>query len=625
MLTAIPLLFASLCLAQEPAEVPLKVVPIETSAKDRLLSVRVDTMGRIFLGSYDTLYVCEPKDDGTYHPRKPLYRFPERTWINDIEVRGDDVYVLTAHALYVFVDGVRKRDGLLPRKLLWGVPGGRPFAGMQKMAWGPEGDLYFTVGDVVPEGRLGYWTFFSQPAWTKTYYRGAGGVFRCKPDGTNLRVVADGLHHASNLTFDRHWNLFTSERRGKGTAEIWHVTPHARLGASDRLPPIYAEGESEFRAGPTYYDDGLLPASLRDRLLLVRAGRTMAFEVEPHGASFKAKAGAASCEANPNIWVVGRGGRLFSVYESVDMITTPDDDAKAPFEPYEASEATADKLWRELNHASWQRRYRAHIEIARRGGDLLKEAKTRLRDATASDPAYSHLIWLTAKGRQGSLHLIGLIGHADAKVRAQALRALGEFPEQLHREPIFTNALSDKDAHVRLSAMLAHFAPKVVADRAAMQAIERDLACSDDPYLRQAATLFLARRLTRKQIEAFCASKDASTRLAGVFIAGHRLTLPPDGVIAQQLPLRMRSEDGVSAIEFPDGKRDLRDNGRIGSYTIAEHWKADMHAEESELLFKLLRKMLDDADAPVRTQAARFLALLDDPRCAADVAHVLKK
>ena len=44
-----------------------------------------------------------------------------------------------------------------------------------------------------------------------------------------------------------------------------------------------------------------------------------------------------------------------------------------------------------------------------------------------------------------------------------------------------------------------------------------------------------------------------------------------------------------------------------------------------ELLFTLLRKMLDDDDARVRTQAARFLALLDDPRCAAEVARVLKK
>ena len=32
---------------------------------------------------------------------------------------------------------------------------------------------------------------------------------------------------------------------------------------------------------------------------------------------------------------------------------------------------------------------------------------------------------------------------------------------------------------------------------------------------------------------------------------------------------------------------------------MAEHWKVDMHTEEQELLYKLLRKMLNDDDKPV--------------------------
>lgn len=213
--------------AQAPDDIKLKLVPIENKSKDRLNAIRVDTMGRIFIGGYDTVWVCEPKANGEYHPRKPLYRFPERTWINDIEVRGDNLYVLTANALYVFVDGVRKRDGFLPRKLLWGVAG---------------------------------------------------------------------------------------------------------------LPPMLAEEGSEFRAGPTFYDDAILPAELRGRLLTVRGGRIASFDVEPHGASFTAKAGATTRSAAPNIWAVGRGGRLFTAYESVEMITTLNDDAKIPFEPFESTD-----------------------------------------------------------------------------------------------------------------------------------------------------------------------------------------------------------------------------------------------------------------------------------------------
>ncbi len=610
---------------QEPPDVKLKVVPIDAGAKDRLLSVRVDTMGRVFIGGYDALHVCEPDARGGYLPRKLLYRFPERTRINDIEVRGDDLYVLTSSALYVFKGGVRKRTDMLPRKLLWGVPGGLLEAGFQKLAWGPEGDLYFSVGGVVPEGRSGYWTFFGQPDGTKTPYRGIGGVFRCKSDGSNLQVVAHGLRRPGALAFDRHWNLFTCDRQTEKSTQLWHITPHMHfgkpIGPADGLTPLLAE-DGEFRAGPFFYDDALLPTELRDRLLLVRAGRIVSFGVEPHGASFKALPGAVSTSAAPNTWAVGRGGRIFTVDEGVAMLTKTDDRDAHPFEPYESSEATPEKLWQELRDPSWQRRYRAHIEMTRRGGAFLKDANKRLLDAKAGDPALHHLIWLAAKSGQGSLHLLGLVDHADPKVRVQAIRALAEFPEQLREEPIFTKALLDTDAQVRIAAVLAHLNPKVSGGRPVQQAIERGPACADDPYLRQAAALFLADKATRKQLEGLCASFDAPTRVAGVLAAGYRLTLPrTTEPLAQQLRLDMQ---GISKLEFADGKRDLRDHGRIGTFVRAEHWKADMHTVEQELLFKLLRKMLDDGDETVRVQAASFLALLDDDRCRAAVARVLR-
>jgi hypothetical protein len=245
-----------------------------------------------------------------------------------------------------------------------------------------------------------------------------------------------------------------------------------------------------------------------------------------------------------------------------------------------------------------------------------------LLDAKTNDPALHHLIWLAAKSGQGSLHLLGLVEHADPKVRVQAIRALSEFPEQLHGEPIFTKSLLDKNAQVRLAAVLAHLDSRVAGGRAVQQEIERGPACADDPYLRQAAALFLAAKATRKQLEGLCSSIDASTRLAGVLAAGYRLTLPPT---TEALPNQLRLDmQGISKLEFADGKRDLRDHGRVGTFVIAEHWKADMHTAEQELLFKLLRKMLDDGDERVRRQAASFLAVLDDARCQAEVTRVLR-
>jgi hypothetical protein len=154
--------------------------------------------------------------------------------------------------------------------------------------------------------------------------------------------------------------------------------------------------------------------------------------------------------------------------------------------------ADAAKLWAELSDASWHRRYRAHIEILRRGGDLLKEANRRLLATRPDEPAFVHLIWLAAAAPQKSLHLVTLAAHPDPKVRVQAVRALAEFPAHLRDEPLFVKLLIDPDPQVRLVVMLEFYTPQVRWLDAARRQIEDGPAHSDDPYLRQAATALLA-------------------------------------------------------------------------------------------------------------------------------------
>lgn len=55
------------------------------------------------------------------------------------------------------------------------------------------------------------------------------------------------------------------------------------------------------------------------------------------------------------------------IYKSdLAMVTRKDDPAAAPFDAYEATEATEEKLWSELLNPSWNRRYAAHVELFRR-------------------------------------------------------------------------------------------------------------------------------------------------------------------------------------------------------------------------------------------------------------------
>ena len=111
----------------------------------------------------------------------------------------------------------------------------------------------------------------------------------------------------------------------------------------------------------------------------------------------------------------------------------------------------------------------------------------------------------------------------------------------------------------------------------------------------------------------------------GVLAAGFRLTIPPvDAKLPDDAPLAPQQKEEANIILFADEKEpiDLRTLGRVGNYTVAEHWKALKHTDEQEQLFALLMERLDDTDDKVRLQAAHFLSLLNDPRSEPKIALV---
>jgi hypothetical protein len=584
ILAAMAILLASVFRVHGQGEI--KRLPIDAIPTATLLSLRLDTKGQLFVGTRDFLLVYEPNDKGDYPSRKLLHRFPATSDINDIEIRGNDLYVATRSALYVIPDGLRKRYDLQPKKLIWGVPRGDPNQGFRALAWGPEGDLYFAVSAEEQQ----YWTFFSQPAGAKTPYSGTGGVFRCKPDGSDLRVVARGLTNVDGLVFDRHWNLFACDHDRKNRGRLLYVTPHACF--DDLLPPMLDVRRTSRIAALSYRDD----------LLIARGNDSLRLPIEPNGTSFRTMERAFFEGKRPTAITVGHDRRLFAILGQSELVRLTSKEDR--FEPYDAAEASAEKLWQELNEPSWPRRYRAHIEMTRRGGDFLKLANKKLLDARGSDPAMHHLIWLAAKSGQGSLHLLSLINHTDPQVRVQAIRALTEFPEQLRDEPVFTKPLLDDHPQVQHAALSAFINPMIAWSRPAYLSVERGPAVSADPTLQQTAALLLARKLTPQELEGICERVNDRLRLVGLTAVGYRLTLPNSTKsLSSHLPLKKFADELAYVIEYADGKVDLRDHGRLGTFTLAEHWKADKQTDEQNRLFKLLRKMCTDRNDEARVRA----------------------
>lgn len=656
------------------ADPDLTVIRLDSSPNESFLSVRADSEGRLFVGGREALFVYDVEPNGLYMPRKELYRFPPDSWIYDIEIRGNDLYILTLNALYIMPGAVTSREKIEPNRIVWGVPQGHVHQCFHGLAWGPEGDLYISMGDPLwyygdfdrPD-HWGHWNFFCQPEGTKIPYTGVGGMFRVKPDGSNFRVVARGLRNSCGIAFDNQWNLFTNDNDHEGSphayvpGKLLHVAPHSDHSwprgwmptitpdRADLLDSVFDGMGRAVPVGQSYYDDDYLGAKYRNNLLIARwcIRAVTRYPLEARGASFKAEEHrliTGDNQARPVGVSVGRGGRIFAtisymahnegspVYASdLVMLTKKGDTLESEFPKYDPTTADVETLYLELADPSWEQRRRAHIELLRRGGEALAEAGKRLESARLDDQALCHYIWLTAAHAADKSTmprdkilwhelLTGLCKVKQPLARMQALRALHEyFPRAEATRALAERALLDADNRVRHAALIALFdAPESLPWKEIATQAE-----SDDRYVRQAASLLLAERAPAEFVSGLFAAESPRTRHAAVLAAGFELTMPPaTAAIPEPLPLAPWREDAVYKVTYADTKVDLREFGRVGLFTIAEHWKASNHTEEQELLFTKLQKCLDDPDEQVRLQAAHFLYLLNDARTEPAIAKL---
>ncbi|MDB5323961.1 MAG: hypothetical protein JWN40_5592, partial [Phycisphaerales bacterium] len=441
----------------------LKAIIVNSDDQESFLGLQLDSAGRLFAGCREALFVYEPAAGGLYQPRQLLFRFPKDAWVYDIAIRGDDLYVSTHTAIYLLPGAVKKRDGIVPKRLVWGLPMMRGFdthQGIHGLAIGPDGDLYFSNGDEI----INYGSFKRPDHWSNwTYFHGSrstkvtgcGGLFRISPDGENFTVIASGTRNTCGIAFDRSWNLFTSDNDHESMpadyvpGRLLHVTPGAYFSwprgwmpekspwRADLLDTMHPDVGRYVPTGMAYYDDTFLPDNCRNSLYVAEwgKGKLPRYPLRASGASFKVDQVdflTTASMVRPVGVAVGRGGRIFvsvchmkgneasPIYRSeILMITRENDSDAAPFDGYEETTATLEKLFAELSSQSWHRRYRAHVELTRRGATARKQAGERLAAANIGSPLHTHLLWLTAAS--GELKMIEPLAASDhAETRKQA-------------------------------------------------------------------------------------------------------------------------------------------------------------------------------------------------------------
>lgn len=440
------------------------------------------------------------------------------------------------------------------------------------LMFGPDGKLYFSIGDrglnvVTQEGG-------------RLFSPDTGAVLRCNPDGSKLEIFASGLRNPQELAFDEYGNLFTGDNNSDGGDKArwvylveggdsgWRIgyqfldkrgpwnsekmwEPQWDGQAAYFLPPIanVANGPS----GLCYNPGADLPERYRRHFFLCDFRGASAnsgvysFSVKPKGATFELtdlhefiwSACATDVDFGPDgslyfsDWVEGWGkpgkGRLYKLVDPAREHDKTAAEIKRLLGEGFAGRKT-DELLGLLSHADQRIRQRAQFALAAGGAGAAPQL-TRLAVEGKHQLARIHAIWALGQlaeqlpGQSAAMlqPLLPLLNDADAEIRAQAARQLGD-----HRLAAAYDALverlQDESPRVRF------FAAMGLGKLGRRDAIGPVLAmlrenADQDPYLRHAGVMALS---WINDLPALLAAAEAATpaERMGVVLAMRRLQSP---------------------------------------------------------------------------------------------------
>jgi putative membrane-bound dehydrogenase-like protein len=218
--------------------------------------------------------------------------------------RGWKVYVCQSPDILVFEDkdGDGHADGP-PKKLLTGFRGIDHDHGVHGISIGPDGKLYFSVGDQGVEklqssdGKGRKWT-------TNHTDCQAGTIWRCDQDGTNLELIAHNFRNEYKPCIDSFGNIWVSDNDDDGSQQtrICYVMPGGNYGYWPRgpgqshwheeqpgvVPKVLRTGFGS-PTGMCVYEGTLLPKKYRGQLLHTDAGprHVRCYRTKPKGAGYE--------------------------------------------------------------------------------------------------------------------------------------------------------------------------------------------------------------------------------------------------------------------------------------------------------------------------------------------------
>ena len=435
---------------------------------------------------------------------------------------------------------------------------------------GPDGKIYFSCGDrgfnvKTKEGK-------------HLFNPDTGGVLRCDPDGANLEMVHMGLRNPQELAFDNYGNLFTVDNnsdsgdrarfvyivegadsgwrigyqygsamhdktvpqgdRGPWNYEkLWHTQHEGQ--AAYVLPPLkhFADGPSGF----CHYPGIGLDERYQGHFFLCdfrgSSGNSgvWSFTTKPKGAAFEMvddhqfvwSVLATDCDFGPDSafyisdWIEGWNltgkGRMYKVTDPEQHKKPVIAEAKKLLaEGFDQRPVT--ELVTLLGHAHQQVRMEAEFALAVHGKAALP-LFTQVAHDSKNQLARLHAIWgLGIVGRKETSaieSLVALKNDADAEVRAQVAKMLGDFSGASARTTLLELL---KDTQPRVQFFAAISLGKAPAHAQNAEPLFELIRANNnkDVYLRQAAANALSHCATEAQCTAKVSDPLPAVRLAAV-------------------------------------------------------------------------------------------------------------
>lgn len=439
--------------------------------------------------------------------------------------------------------------------------------GMSGAEVGPEGKIYWQIGDIGFSGK--------GPDGRKWEHPNSGVIVRSNPDGSDFEVFSYGNRNTHEFVFDEYGNLISEDNDGdhRGESErIVYITNGSDTGwrtnwqfgkyrdPDNNTYKVWMEEEmykprfegqaayitpciANFVSGPTgmLYNPGTALGPEWKNTFFVgefvgnpaRSG-IHAFKLKPKGAtfelgehkSFMSGVLATGVDWGPDgamyvaDWIDGwdtkNHGRIWKLDVS-DQANSPERKETENYLKADFSKYSANQLSDLLKHKDMRVRQKSQFELATRGRDGLAEFEANIRQRQ-NQFARIHAIWgISQFARKEMNHarlLIPLLQDADAEIRAQAAKWLGDVKYKRAGEALLPLL---KDEYPRARFFAAEALGRIRYAGAVQPIIELLRANNDeDAYIRHAGSLALARIGNAEPIIALAKDPSRALRIAAV-------------------------------------------------------------------------------------------------------------